>query len=46
MEGSGTKVFEALHMGEEADFQMLAIRRRLVDVAKKRMTSVMQVTNN
>ena len=40
IEGSGLKVFTALGIGEYTQFHMLAIRRRLVEIAKKRMTTV------
>ncbi len=40
LEGYGTKAFEALNIGEEASFIIIAIRRRLVDIAKRRMTTV------
>ncbi len=41
LEGSGKKVFELLQIGESASFISLAIRRRLVDIAKRKITSVM-----
>jgi len=37
---SGLKAFTALGIGEYSQFHMLAIRRRLVEIAKKRMTTV------
>ena len=40
IEGSGLKAFTALGIGEYSQFHMLAIRRRLVEIAKKRMTTV------
>lgn len=40
LEGCGTKAFETLNIGEEASFYIVAIRRRLVDIAKRRMTTV------
>jgi hypothetical protein len=40
IEGSGLKAFTALGIGEYSQFYMLAIRRRLVEIAKKRMTTV------
>jgi len=39
LEGSGTKAFETLNIGEAAPFHVVAIRRRLVDIAKRRMTT-------
>lgn len=33
-------IFPALGIGEYSQFHMLAIRRRLVEIAKKRMTTV------
>ncbi|MBR4678641.1 MAG: hypothetical protein IKO99_11630 [Bacteroidales bacterium] len=41
LEGSGKKVFELLKVGESASFISMAIRRRLVDIAKRKITSVM-----
>ena len=38
--GSGVKTFTSLGIGEFSQFHMLAIRRRLVEIAKKRMTTV------
>jgi len=43
LQGNASNVFVALGIGKEADFHVVAIRRRLVDIAKKRMTSVSQV---
>lgn len=40
VEGSGMKAFTALGVGECAQFYMIAIRRHLVEIAKKRMTTV------
>lgn len=40
IEESGLKAFTALGIGEYSQFHMLAIRRRLVEIAKKRMTTV------
>jgi|GEM_PF-1991622 len=44
VEGDGRGAFSALEIGEEAKYHLVAIRRRLVDIAKKRMTSVSQIT--
>ena len=43
IEGEGYQAFTALNIGEESRFVMSAVRRRLVDIAKKRMTTVMQL---
>jgi hypothetical protein len=43
LEGNGIVAFERLEIGEEANFHLIAIRRRLVEIAKKRMTSVSQL---
>ncbi len=40
LKGCGEVIFDALNIGEEASFHLLAIRRRLVDIAKKRITVV------
>ena len=40
LEGCGSKALEGLNIGEEASFHLVAIRRRLVDIAKRRMTTV------
>ena len=40
IEGSGAKAFTSLGIGEHAEFHMMAIRRHLVEIAKKRMTTV------
>jgi hypothetical protein len=40
LEGSGEKVFEILKVGEAASFISMSIRRRLVDLAKHKMTGV------
>lgn len=40
LEGCGSKTFVALNIGEEASFHLLAIRRKLVGIAKRRMTTV------
>ena len=40
LEGGGVVAFEKLKIGEEANFHLIAIRRRLVEIAKRRMTSV------
>lgn len=40
IEGHGHKAFTSLGIGKQADFHMLAIRRRLVDIARKHMTTV------
>ena len=44
LEGRGNVAFERLGLGEEADFHLVAIRRRLVEIAKKRMTTVFQLS--
>lgn len=46
LEGSGAKAFEILKIGEEASFLIVAIRRRLMNVAQKRMTAVGQLLND
>ena len=43
IEGEGRQAFTALNIGEESKFVMSAIRRRLVDVAKKRMATANQL---
>ena len=43
IEGEGHQAFTALNIGEESKFVMSAIRRRLVDVAKKRMATANQL---
>ena len=40
IEGRGVKTFTSLGMGESSEFHMMAIRRRLVEIAKRRMTTV------
>ena len=40
IEGSGLKAFTALGIGEYTQFHILAIRRQLVEIAKKRITTV------
>ena len=40
VEGGGMRAFTALNIGQEAAFHMLAIRRRLIDLAKKRIATV------
>ena len=40
LKGNGIETFESLGIGQEASFYIMAIRRRLVDIAKKRMTNV------
>lgn len=45
LEGSGTTTFSSLNIGEEASFYSIAIRRRLLDLAKKRMTMAGQLIN-
>ena len=46
LEGSGATAFAFLNIGEEASFYAIAIRRRLLDLAKKRMTMVEQLLNS
>ena len=43
LEGRGTVAFETLRIGKEANYHLIAIRRRLVEIARKRMTSVSQL---
>ena len=43
VEGEGRQVFTALNIGEESRFVMTAIRRRMVDIAKKRMATASQL---
>ena len=43
IEGNGKTAFSALNIGEESKFHLIAIRRRLVDIAKKRITIVSQI---
>ena len=43
LEGKGIIAFEKLKIGEEANYHLIAIRRRLVEIARKRMTSVSQL---
>lgn len=43
LEGCGQSAFETLKIGEEAAFHLVAIRRRLVEIAKKRVTAVNQL---
>ena len=43
LEGRGSVVFETLKIGEEANYHLIAIRRRLVEIAKRRMTTVSQL---
>lgn len=40
IEGNGVKAFTSIGIGEYSMFYMLAIRRRLVEIAKKRMSTV------
>lgn len=40
IEGNGSKAFTSLGIGEYTEFHMIAIRRRLVEIARKRMTNV------
>ena len=40
IEGSGVKAFTSLGIGEYSQFHMIAIRRHLVEIAKKRMSTV------
>ncbi|MBR1505767.1 MAG: hypothetical protein IJ614_06635 [Prevotella sp.] len=40
IEGSGIKAFTSLGIGEYTQFHMLAIRRHLVEIAKKRLSTV------
>ena len=40
IEGSGAKAFTSLGIGDCSEFHMIAIRRRLVEIAKKRLTTV------
>ena len=43
IEGNGHGACTALGIGKDADFILLAIRRRLIDIAKKRVTTVSQL---
>ncbi len=43
IEGDGNNAFSSLNIGSESKFHLIAIRRRLVDIAKKRMTTVSQI---
>ncbi len=40
IEGNGLSAFTALNIGEESAFHMVAIRRRLMEIAKKRITTL------
>ncbi|MCH5309485.1 MAG: hypothetical protein J1E58_06425 [Prevotella sp.] len=40
IEGNGTKAFTSLGIGECSAFHLIAIRRHLVEIAKKRITTV------
>ena len=40
IEGSGINAFTSLGIGECSEFHMIAIRRHLVEIAKRRMTTV------
>ena len=46
LEGSGVKTFDTLNVGEDAPFYILAIRRKLLNIAKRKMTVVGQLTMN
>lgn len=46
IEGNGNGAFSALKIGEESQFYLIAIRRRLVEIAKKRMTTVSQIAKH
>lgn len=39
IEGRGINAFSAANIGEQSEFHMIAIRRRLVELGKKRMTN-------
>ena len=46
IEGNGNGAFSALGIGESSAFYMIAIRRRLVEIARRRMTTVSQIAGN
>lgn len=46
IEGNGNGAFSALGIGESSAFYMIAIRRRLVEIARRRMTTVSQLAGN
>lgn len=43
IEGDGKNAFSSFNIGSESKFHLIAIRRRLVEIAKKRMTTVAQI---
>jgi hypothetical protein len=43
IEGDGKNAFSSFNIGSESKFHLIAIRRRLVEIAKKRMTTVSQI---
>jgi len=42
LEGDGKGAFSALNIGKSSKFYMMAIRHHLVEIAKRRMTNVLQ----
>ena len=46
IEGNGKGAFSALKIGEESKYILIAIRRRLVEIAKKRITTVSQIVKH
>lgn len=46
IEGNGIKAFTSLGIGKCSEFHMTAIRRHLVEIAKKRMTTVNELLLN
>ena len=46
IEGNVKGAFSALKIGEESKYILIAIRRRLVEIAKKRITTVSQIAKH
>lgn len=45
VEGNGKNAFSALKIGEESKYYLIAIRRRLLEIAKKRIAQISQIVN-
>lgn len=46
LEGYGKEAFTALNIGEESAFHIMAIRRRLMEIARKHLTTLPQLAEN